>query len=198
MLRNLDSVTAAGIVCDKPFLETSLEDAGRVLEVNVRSTNPNGCDCFALRHLLKTRQVMGTFLSAQLAAKQMRAQNSPGSIVMIASIAARAAIPAQRLSIYGASKGAVRALGRQLAVELSPLGIRVNTISPGYIATEMTKALALTNPELWSVFNQAAPIQRIGDRADLKTIVAYLLSDAAAFTTGSDCLVTGGLHAGRL
>lgn len=141
---------------------------------------------------------MGTFLSAQLAAKHMQSQNSGGSIVMIASIAARAAIPSQRLSIYGASKGAVRALGRQLAVELSPRGIRVNTISPGYIATEMTQGLALTNPELWTVFNQAAPMQRIGDRADLKTAVAYLLSDAAAYTTGSDLLVTGGLHAGRL
>ncbi|KAK5261661.1 hypothetical protein LTR40_001824 [Exophiala xenobiotica] len=168
-------VTAAGIVCDRPFLETPRDEGMRVLEVNV----------------------MGTYLSAQLAVKQMQKQKSGGSIVMIASIAARAAIPSQRLSVYGASKGAIRALCRQLAVELGPLGIRVNSISPGYIETEMTRGLAATNPELLSVFGSAAPLQRMGDRADLKTIAAYLLSDAAAYTTGSDVLVTGGLHAGR-
>ncbi|KAK5555319.1 hypothetical protein LTR46_006949 [Exophiala xenobiotica] len=169
------SVTAAGIVCDRPFLETPRDEGMRVLEVNV----------------------MGTYLSAQLAVKQMQKQKSGGSIVMIASIAARAAIPSQRLSVYGASKGAIRALCRQLAVELGPLGIRVNSISPGYIETEMTRGLAATNPELLSVFGSAAPLQRMGDRADIKTIAAYLLSDAAAYTTGSDVLVTGGLHAGR-
>ncbi|KAK5272058.1 hypothetical protein LTR96_001688 [Exophiala xenobiotica] len=168
-------VTAAGIVCDRPFQETPRDEGMRVLEVNV----------------------MGTYLSAQLAVKQMQKQKSGGSIVMIASIAARAAIPSQRLSVYGASKGAIRALCRQLAVELGPLGIRVNSISPGYIETEMTRGLAATNPELLSVFGSAAPLQRMGDRADLKTIAAYLLSDAAAYTTGSDVLVTGGLHAGR-
>ncbi|KIX00873.1 uncharacterized protein Z518_09938 [Rhinocladiella mackenziei CBS 650.93] len=168
-------VTAAGIVHDKPFLETTWDDGARVLEVNV----------------------MGTFLSVQLAAKQMRAQKTGGSIVMIASIAARAALPSQRLSIYGASKGAVKSLCQQLSVELGPLGIRVNSISPGYIATEMTKGLAVTNPELFSVFQSAAPLQRIGDRVDLKA-VAGCLSDAAAYTTGSDILVTGGLHAGQM
>ncbi|KIW11439.1 hypothetical protein PV08_10739 [Exophiala spinifera] len=169
-------VTAAGIVVDKPFLETTAEEGTNVLEVNV----------------------MGTYLSAQLAARQMQVQNSGGSIVMIASIAARSALPAQHLSIYGASKGAVKGLCRQLSVELSPLKIRVNTISPGYISTEMTSRLAVTNPTLLSVFNSAAPLQRIGDRADLKTVVAYLCSEAAAYTTGTDILVTGGLHAGRL
>ncbi|KAL6245956.1 hypothetical protein RBB50_007109 [Rhinocladiella similis] len=169
-------VTAAGIAVDKPFLETTSEEGMKVLDVNV----------------------MGTFLSAQFAAKQMQVQNSGGSIVMIASIAARAALPAQHLSIYGASKGAVKGLCRQLSVELSPLNIRVNSISPGYISTEMTNRLAATNPTLLSVFNSAAPLQRIGDRADLKTVVAYLCSDAAAYTTGTDILVTGGLHAGRL
>lgn len=117
---------------------------------------------------------------------------------MIASIAARAALPSQRLSIYGASKGAVKSLCQQLSVELAPLGVRVNSISPGYIATEMTKGLALTQPELLPIFNSAAPLGRIGDRADLKAVVGYLLSDAAAYTTGSDILVTGAMHAGQL
>jgi sorbose reductase len=62
----------------------------------------------------------------------------------------------------------------------------------------MTKGLAVTNPEILSAFTSAAPLQRIGEREDLKTAVGYLLSDAAAYTTGSDILVTGGLHSGRL
>lgn len=117
---------------------------------------------------------------------------------MIASIAARAKLPSQNLSIYGASKGAVKSLCQQLSVELAPHGIRVNTVSPGYIATEMTKGLSVTNPELMRIFNSAAPMGRIGDRVDLKPVVGYLLSDAAAYTTGTDVLVTGGLHAGQL
>ncbi|EXJ73599.1 uncharacterized protein A1O5_03361 [Cladophialophora psammophila CBS 110553] len=169
-------VTAAGIVHDKPFLDTTWDEAARILQVNV----------------------MGTMLSAQLAAKQMRAQNTGGSIVMIASVTAQSALPTQRLNIYAASKGAVRSLCLQLAVELAPLGIRVNTVSPGFIATEMTKGLALTRPELLTVFKSAPPLGRIGDRADLKGIVGYLLSDAAAYTTGADVLVTGGVHAGQL
>ncbi len=140
---------------------------------------------------------MGTLLSAQLAAKQMRAQKTGGSIVMIASVSAGTALQTQRLSIYAASKGAVKSLCVQLAVELAPLGIRVNTVSPGFIATEMTKDLAVARPELLAVF-KSPPLGRIGDRADLKGVVGYLLSDAAAYTTGTDILVTGGVHAGRL
>jgi sorbose reductase len=141
---------------------------------------------------------MGTFFSAQLAAKQMRLQNTGGSIVMIASVASHCAIPSQHLAMYGTSKGAVRILSQHLAVELAPYNIRINTISPGYIATDMTKVLGVKYPELISTFDSAAPIKRMGDRRDLKGIVAYLLSDASAYTTGADVQVTGGLHAGRI
>jgi len=141
---------------------------------------------------------MGTFFSAQLAAKQMRLQSTAGSIVMIASVASHCAIPSQRLAMYGASKGAVRILCQHLAVELAPYNIRINTVSPGYIATDMTKELGVKYPELLSIFSSASPSKRIGDRRDLKGIVAYLLSDASAYTTGTDVLVTGGLHCGRI
>ncbi|KEF62488.1 uncharacterized protein A1O9_00461 [Exophiala aquamarina CBS 119918] len=62
----------------------------------------------------------------------------------------------------------------------------------------MTAGLAVTNPEIISAFTSAVPLQRLGAREDLKTIVGYLLSDAAAYTTGSDILVTGGLHSGHM
>lgn len=76
---------------------------------------------------------MGTFFSVQLAAKQMVKQKTPGSIVMIASIAAHHAVPSQHLAGYSCSKGAVKALMQQLAVELAPMQIRVNSISPGWV-----------------------------------------------------------------
>jgi sorbose reductase len=141
---------------------------------------------------------MGTFFSAQLAAKHMASQGTGGSIVMIASVASHCAIPSQRLAMYGASKGSVRILAKHLAVEMAPNNIRVNTISPGYIATDMTKSLELKDPELLSTFQSAAPMKRMGDPKDLKGITAYLLTDAAAYTTGADIEVTGGLHAGRI
>jgi len=141
---------------------------------------------------------MGTFFSTQLAARQMQSQSTGGSVVLIASVASHCAIPSQHLAMYGASKGAVRILCQHLAVELAPYNIRVNTISPGYIATDLTKVLGVKHPELLSVFNSAAPIQRMGDRRDLKGIVACLLSDASAYVTGADVLVTGGLHSGRI
>lgn len=117
---------------------------------------------------------------------------------MIASVASHCAIPAQNLAIYGASKGAVRILSRHLAVELAQHNIRVNTISPGYIKTDMTKSLGETYPELLSVFESASPMKRMGLPRDLKGAVAYLLSDAAAYTTGADIRVDGALAAGQL
>lgn len=145
-------------------------------------------------YCLHTIQVLGSFFSAQLAAKQMAKQGSGGSIVMVASIAAHCAIPAQRVSIYGASKGAIRLLGKALAVEMAPFNIRVNTISPGFIATSMSQQFT----EIHSVFQTTPPLGRIGRPDDLALAVAYLLSDGAGYTTGADIAVTGGLHNGRI
>lgn len=113
---------------------------------------------------------------------------------MVASIAAHCAIPAQRVSIYGASKGAIRLLGKTLAVEMAPFNIRVNTISPGFIATSMSKQFT----EIQSVFQTTPPLGRKGRPDDLALAVAYLLSDGAGYTTGADIAVTGGLHNGRI
>lgn len=124
----------------------------------------------------------------------MRTQKTGGSIVMIASIAAHCAIPAQRVSIYGATKAAVRLLGKTLAVELAPDNIRINTLSPGFIATEMSRQFT----DLQEVFNTVPPMRRIGQKEDLTLAVAYLLSSGASYTTGADIAVTGGLHNGRI
>jgi NAD(P)-dependent dehydrogenase (short-subunit alcohol dehydrogenase family) len=100
--------------------------------------------------------------------------------------------------MYGATKGAVRLMMTQLAVELAPLNIRVNTISPGFIRTDMTELCATQQPELYSIFKSAPPMGRIGETSDIAGAVNYLLSDAAAYTTGADIPITGGLIGGRI
>ncbi|KAL4876840.1 hypothetical protein BJY04DRAFT_231292 [Aspergillus karnatakaensis] len=165
-------ITSAGIALDKPFLEHTWEESSRVLDINV----------------------LGSFFSAQLAAKQMTKQGTGGSIVLIASIAAHCAIPGQAVSIYGASKAAIKLLGKTLAVELARSNIRVNTLSPGFISTAMSSQFK----ELQHVFQSVPPLGRIGVPEDLALAVAYLLSDGAGYTTGADVAVTGGLHGGRI
>jgi len=139
---------------------------------------------------------MGTFFCAQEAAKHMKPYQK-GSIVMISSIAATTAIPAQTMPAYGASKAFVKSLAVHLGVELGPLNIRVNTISPGYIRTDMTALVGLQSPRLMEMFEEAPPMKRIGERTDLMGAAVYLLSEASGYTTAADMLVTGGLHAGR-
>ncbi|KAG9772618.1 NAD(P)-binding protein, partial [Aureobasidium melanogenum] len=169
-------VTAAGIALDKPFVEQTWKEVSRVQDVNVT----------------------GTFFAAQLATKQMEKQGTGGSLVLIASVCAHCAIPGHRLSGYHASKGAVKMLSTALSVELAPQGIRCNTISPGYIESEMTKSLREQHPHLVRLMHTAPPLKRIGNRNDLTGAAIYLLSDAAAYTTGADIAITGGLHAGRI
>lgn len=141
---------------------------------------------------------MGSFFSAQLAAQAMRDQNIGGSIIFICSSAAHGSTPSRYLSMYSGSKGAIKALTRSLAVELAPFEIRVNCISPGFIATEMVLDEASKDERVWEAYKTGPPLKRIGTRADLKGITAYLLSDAAAYTTGADYLVDGGMTSGRI
>lgn len=140
-----------------------------------------------------------------------------GSVVMIASISAHLASKSQFTSDYCMSKGAVLSLAKQLGVELAEHNVRVNCLSPGYvhihtclgplsqayipfsyIMTDMTALLIQRKPDLGKVFNEAPPMQRIGERADLKAATVYLLSDASAYMTGAEMLITGGMHAGRI
>lgn len=121
-------------------------------------------------------------------------QGNGGSIVMVASIAAHCAIPAQRVSIYGASKGAIKLLGKTLAVKMAPFNIRVNTISPGFIATKMSAQFE----DIQEVFRTTPPLKRIGQPEDLALAVGYLLGEGASYTTGAAIAVTGGLRNGRI
>ncbi|KAJ0108814.1 sorbose reductase sou1 [Diaporthe amygdali] len=158
---------------------------------------------FGVKIKLYTINSIGTYFAAQLTARQIVKQDEGlakpkgGSMVFIASISARMASKAQYTSDYCASKGAVVALATQLGCELADRGIRVNTISPGYVATDMTLSIADTRPGLTEVFLSEPPMKRMADRVDLKGAAVFLLSDASAYMTSADMLITGGMHAGR-
>lgn len=136
-------------------------------------------------------------MTAQLAASQMQKQGSGGSIVFIASICAHVGLPGYRMAAYNASKGGVKMLSAALATELAPKGIRCNSISPGFIETEMTKVARDANPQAADFMYTAPPLGRIGTPDDIVGAAIYLLSDASGYTTGTDIHVTGGIHVGR-
>jgi NAD(P)-dependent dehydrogenase (short-subunit alcohol dehydrogenase family) len=140
---------------------------------------------------------MGSLFTAQLAAKAMREKGKGGNIALIASSAAYGPTPSRCMAVYSASKGAIKTAVQSLAIELAPYGIRVNSISPGFMSTEMVFETALKKPELWSTINETPLLKRIGYSGDLKGVVGFLLSDASAYTTGIDILVDGGLNCGR-
>ncbi|KAF4553590.1 Enoyl-(Acyl carrier protein) reductase-like protein 37 [Elsinoe fawcettii] len=175
-------ITAAGICPDQPFLERNPESVEKCIAINV----------------------LGTYYSAQLAAAHMAKQKPTnanargGSIVFMGSVAAYVASKGQNTSDYCASKGAVVALCKALGVELAGKGIRVNSISPGYTVTDMTLDLCRRMPHLGNIMTTEPPMRRMADRTDLKGIVVYLLSNASAYQTAEDVLITGGIHAGRL
>lgn len=89
-------------------------------------------------------------------------------------------------------------LGTALSVELGPDNIRVNSLSPGFIDTELLTPLKEKAPERVEIMRKEPPMKRIGNRNDLTPAIVYLLSDASSYTTGAEIVVSGGVHAGRI
>lgn len=118
-----------------------------------------------------------------------------GSILFITSIATHIPSSAQRISAYSASKSAVRGLVRPLAMELAPYGIRVNSLSPGYMMTDMMRGLQAEQPDLVRQFEKETLFGRIGEPEELKGAVLWLASEASSWVTGQDLSVDGGASA---
>ena len=133
--------------------------------------------------------VDGVFLTLRAAARHMAEHGQGGSLVATASTAAVEG--AARNSHYGASKGAVTAFIRALAVELARHKIRANSILPGWIATDMTDR-SFNNPKFAEAVMPRIPTRRWGDIDDFGGIAVYLASRASAYTTGEQFLIDGG------
>jgi NAD(P)-dependent dehydrogenase (short-subunit alcohol dehydrogenase family) len=122
---------------------------------------------------------------------------NPSSVVLTASVAAQLALPAA--SVYSATKAAVVSLGRTLAAELAPRGIRVNTVSPGPVATPIFGKMGAPAGAEQAMIEQMAAgtlVKRVGKPEEIAGLVAYLLSPQSAFVVGSEILIDGGVRFG--
>ncbi|MGH9615886.1 MAG: SDR family oxidoreductase [Acidobacteriaceae bacterium] len=120
------------------------------------------------------------------------ARGGRGSIVNIASTSAHEGQPNRWT--YNASKGAIVAMTRCQALDLAPLGIRANSISPGYVWTDVIDRAAGGDRVKWDpIFGSACPMRRCSDPHEIATAVAFLASEEASYITGADLVVDGGL-----
>ena len=132
----------------------------------------------------------GTFFITQDFVNHLRATKRPGRIINISSV--HEELPFPHFSSYCATKGALKMLCRNLAIELAPLGITINNIAPGAIETPINKTL-LNNPDLLKALLSNIPLGRLGKPEDVAGLAAFLASDDASYITGSTFFVDGGL-----
>ncbi len=138
--------------------------------------------------IIRTNQQAVFALSREFA-KTMAARQS-GSILLISSMASQYGIP--KVIAYSAAKSAVEGMTRAMAVELSPKGIRVNCIAPGFIETDMSSKALNSDPERKQKVLSRTPMAKLGKPADIGNAAVFLSSEAAAFITGVVLPVDGG------
>ncbi|KAL1646513.1 hypothetical protein SLS58_003098 [Diplodia intermedia] len=136
--------------------------------------------------------VDGTYLFAVGVAKHLMERKAPGSIVMIGSMSGAIVNVPQPQAPYNAAKAAVRHLAASLAVEWAHANIRVNSISPGYMLTALTKKILDENPDLKNKWTSLIPQGKMGQPEDLMGAVTFLSSDASNYVTGAELRVDGG------
>ena len=160
------AVCNAGIVGVTPMLEMSFDEFQRIQNTNVT----------------------GVFLTAQAAARAMVRQGQGGVIINTASMSGHIINVPQQVGHYCTSKAAVIHLTKAMAVEFAPHNIRVNSVSPGYILTELVEPLA----EYHALWEPKIPLGRIGRPEELTGLYLYLASAASSYMTGSDIVIDGG------
>jgi acetoacetyl-CoA reductase len=161
-------VNNAGITRDGTFRKMSNEQWHQVIETNLNS----------LFHV--TKQVIDGMLD-----------RGWGRIINISSVNGQRGQFGQ--TNYSTAKAGIHGFTMALAQEVAGRGVTVNTVSPGYIGTEMVRAV---KPEILASIVNSIPVKRLGEPEEIASIVAWLASDEAAFATGADFSLNGGLHMG--
>lgn len=160
-------VNSAGGTRHAAFLDVTEEDYQAVLDLNLA----------------------GSLFMAQAVARKLMEEGRPGSIIHISSQMGHVGGP--RRSVYSASKHAVEGLTKAMAIELGPNNIRVNSICPTFIETELS-AKYLADPEFKAWVMSKIKLGRLGKIEDIMGPVVFLASDASALVTGSALMVDGG------
>lgn len=169
---------SAGFDHHADFLSLSDEEFQRILDVNL----------------------LGSFRVAQAVARVMvRTRSRDGSMFSIVNVSSvNAEIGTATHSAYAASKGGIAQLTRVMAVELAPLGIRVNAVGPGTIRTAMLDQLVAKRSDALDTILLRTPLGRIGNPEEVASVVAFLISDASSYITGQTIYVDGGRLAQNL
>ena len=161
-------VNNAGVEKGSEFVDVSEHDYDLVLNVNLK----------------------GPFFCTQAFVKRLLMARMPGRVINMSSVHEDMVFP--HFATYCASKGGLRMLMRDLAVELGPLGITLNNIAPGAIQTPINRVLLENGPKL-SALLANIPLGRLGTVDDVAGLAAFLASDEAAYITGSTFIMDGGL-----
>jgi len=164
-------VNNAGVHLKKPVLEVTDEEFKRVIETNL----------------------VGVFALTREVSKYMMKRKT-GSIILISSMAAMYGLPL--VAAYSASKSAIQGMTHSLASELSPNGLRVNTIAPGFIETDMSRKALEADPDRKERVLRRTPLGKLGLPQDIGFSAVFLASEAARYITGATLPVDGGNSVG--
>ncbi len=137
----------------------------------------------------------GTFFAAQSFGRGLLEAGLPGSAILISSMSGSIVNVPQWAASYNSSKAAVAHLGKSLAVEWAAAGIRVNSIAPGYVLTDLTQKIIDREPELLTDWISRIPQGRMATPEDLTGLVSFLASDASSYLTGQQIIIDGGYTA---
>lgn len=161
-------VNNAGMEHRSDFWDTTEAEYDKVMSVNLR----------------------GPFFLTQKFVQELRKAKRPGRVINISSVHEDMAFPG--FTTYCCSKGGMRMMMRNLAVELGPLGITINNVAPGAIETPINTALLRDQPKLDALLRNI-PVGRLGTPEDVAGVVAFLVSDEASYVSGATYVIDGGL-----